>query len=369
MQSHLIRIFTSLLRPLRAKAPLGLLLIGVLCCPTFGQGARAPAVQPVNPQPPGPDIEELELAAIQAAASSGDVNALRSYLGNADIAVQTAAFDALAAQDTAQAVKDLLDVVNDTSAPGRVQALQMLDATPLADDQTVMNNLRGATGGPDTAMSTYAADALARREHPDEGQVLNSSPGEQFSAEKSTPSEPAPTADTAAPGEDKQLDSASSSHNPGVSEGDAAKDAGQENKVPIDEMAARFRDRSLPAAERLQALQKIDASNGDEWQVTAVLREAMSDTEPTLRAFAVQALAKRATTGSVPATDAVREAVHSNDRAVRLLAVQSLGRTDGTLPLLQDAASDLDKEVRAAAESLLNSTGRDSSASTPAQQQ
>ena len=337
--------------------PLAIISAFLYCLPALAFQAApgrpsAPRVQPTGPATPGPDPEEAALAAIQAAAATGDITAVRPYLGNSDINIQAAAFDALVASNSSEAITDLLGVVNDAGAAGRLQALQILQNSALADDRTMSNALRGATGANDNAVSDYAAQELARRDAPDTTiPTLNATPGEQFSAEKADNQPPAP--EPAGDGSDAQSQQASAPNSDPASAEDTK--AAQDSKPAIDDLIARFRDTSLPAADRLQALQQIDGSNAEEWNIISVLREAITDAEPSLRAWAVQAAVRRGNAGSAPAMDAAREAMHSGDRSTRLLVVKSLGHTDAAMPLLREAAADSDKEVSAAATAVLDS--------------
>jgi HEAT repeat protein len=80
--------------------------------------------------------------------------------------VHAAAFDALAANDNAAAVENLLADINDVSQPGRLQALQILAQSSQADEQTVTTTLIDALNGADPTLSAYAARALAERGTP-----------------------------------------------------------------------------------------------------------------------------------------------------------------------------------------------------------
>src|SRR5260370_39092709 len=126
------------------------------------------------------DASQTEkLAAIEAAATSQDREALGKYMKDANATVQAAAFDALAAFDNLAAVENLMAEINDVSQPVRLQALQLLTESPHLDEQTVMTTLIDALNGADPSFSAYAAHALAERGTPEAtnalSEMLNSS--------------------------------------------------------------------------------------------------------------------------------------------------------------------------------------------------
>jgi hypothetical protein len=126
------------------------------------------------------DASQAEkLAAIEAAATSQDREALGKYMQDVNAAAQAAAFDALAAHDNSAAVENLMAEIKDVSQPVRLQALQLLTESPQADEQTVMTTLIDALNGADPLFSAYAAHALAERSTPEAmnalSEMLNSS--------------------------------------------------------------------------------------------------------------------------------------------------------------------------------------------------
>src|SRR5262245_37805097 len=78
------------------------------------------------------DAEELavaqqtKLAAVSTSGVVGDAETLRSFLRDRDPIVGAAAFYALNARGKLAAVQALLVVINDTTEPVRLQALQLL---------------------------------------------------------------------------------------------------------------------------------------------------------------------------------------------------------------------------------------------------
>lgn len=130
-----------------------------------GLGALSESLPGTGPQLD--DSQTEKLAAVEAAAAIQDREALGKYMQDANVAVQAAAFDALAAHDNPVAVESLLAEINDPSQLVRLQALQLLTQSPQADEQTVMSTLIDALNGTDSSLSAYAAQALAQRGSPE----------------------------------------------------------------------------------------------------------------------------------------------------------------------------------------------------------
>lgn len=142
------------------------------------QDAEAPGLEASSEGFPGSDAQldasqTEKLAAIEAAAASQDLEALGEYMKDGDAAARAASFDALAAHDNAAAVESLLARTKDESEPFRLQALQLLAASPQVDEQTVMTTLIDALNGADTSFSAYAAQALAERGTPEAMNALS----------------------------------------------------------------------------------------------------------------------------------------------------------------------------------------------------
>lgn len=106
---------------------------------------------------------ETKLAAVEDAAQDGNWEALRTFVRDADSAVQRAAFEALSARDEAAALEDLLTIIHDTSDPTRLQTLELLNSAPQIDDQTARSALRSVISDPDPLVREYATAALAVR--------------------------------------------------------------------------------------------------------------------------------------------------------------------------------------------------------------
>lgn len=117
--------------------------------------------QASNPPQADATPQESQLAAVETAAASDDVQTLRNALLNVDPAVQATAFQSLSDESPATAVDDLLASIQDTNQPTRLQSLQLLVQSGTADDQTVMAVLGDALKDPDPAFVAYAVQQLA----------------------------------------------------------------------------------------------------------------------------------------------------------------------------------------------------------------
>ena len=122
---------------------------------------------------PAQNADAIGLEDIEAAAASGDREALTKYMQDADAAVQAAAFDALAAHDHPAALESLVAEIKDVSQPFGLQALQLLTRSPQADEQLVMTTLVDALNGADASFTAYAAKALAERGTPEAMNALS----------------------------------------------------------------------------------------------------------------------------------------------------------------------------------------------------
>ena len=209
-----------------------------------------------------PELLETKLAAIDAASVRNDVVALRGYLKDLDAQVQSSAFEALAARNTASAIQDLVQLFNDAHYPGRSQVLQILDESVLVESERMMALLRNATHDPDPIVSDYALQAIANRT----GVVQSggTSPG-------------------------------AADDSPETFESMAARDT----PVAIQGLILRIRDKTK--LNRLQDLRLLDeAPQVDEATVIDVLREVSHDDNPAIRDFAAEALARRSEPGRQP---------------------------------------------------------------------
>lgn len=105
---------------------------------------------------------------------------------------------------------------------------------------------------------------------------------------------------------------------------------------------------------RLRALQFLDQDGRiDPAASLAALRNALNDSDPTLRDYAIQALGRRE--GS-EAIDTLRQLFNEGDTSVRLSIVESVGQRDDARSLLQQASGDPDQAVSSLANELLGNT-------------
>ncbi|HMD98669.1 MAG TPA: HEAT repeat domain-containing protein [Terriglobia bacterium] len=108
--------------------------------------------------------QEAKLKAIHEANKAGDRDTLRKYLQDADPVVQSAAFDALALQDKDAAISGILaSVRSGTDTMTRLQSLQLLDQSGVADESTMVSALHDVLRDSDPSLSAYAIQSLAGR--------------------------------------------------------------------------------------------------------------------------------------------------------------------------------------------------------------
>jgi hypothetical protein len=126
--------------------------------------------------------------------------------------------------------------------------------------------------------------------------------------------------------------------------------AKQDKSVAVEGLLSEINDTSQPT--RLQALQLlVQSADAGEETVKASLLNALKDSDPSFRAFAVQALSSR---GDSDAINALKEAFPGSDASVRVMILESLAHTNAGPPLLQQALSDPDETVSKAAAALLH---------------
>ncbi len=113
------------------------------------------------------DDQEKRLTALHAAAARGDLEALRQAILDPDQTVQATGFEILAEKDLQGAVEALVSATKSDQPASRLQALQLLDQTDEADEETILTTLRDALGDKDGAVKEYAVTALAGRGGPE----------------------------------------------------------------------------------------------------------------------------------------------------------------------------------------------------------
>jgi HEAT repeat protein len=133
----------------------------------------APNLQavPAATDPSQPDNNEQErLEALAGSAQTGDEQALRKALLDPDPIVQERALALLAEANREGAVAHLLDMTKSGQPETRIQALQLLHESELADEPAVVSSLGAALADED--LKPYAIEALAKRGGPEAMEYL-----------------------------------------------------------------------------------------------------------------------------------------------------------------------------------------------------
>ncbi len=108
------------------------------------------------------DTEDLKLKEIEDAVKQRDRHTLRRLIHDNDPTVQAAAFDALAGEDKDMAVSTLVASARGNSdAVARLQSLQLLERSGVAEEQLLVSTLRDALQDPDPSISASAIQSLA----------------------------------------------------------------------------------------------------------------------------------------------------------------------------------------------------------------
>jgi len=303
--------------------------------PTETAGPQHPAgATPTDPSlSPLLADHEAKLAAIAAAARTANLQAMRLYLNDTDPVIEEAAFEALVANDARSAVQYLLSIIRDTGQLTRRQSLEILANSSWGHEGLIVAALRSSAGDQDPLVRQYAIEALALLDDeapsgnvpvgPSQGpftssggqaniadqQALFMSSGAQADiggpqpTTQATGTPPAWTlADTdtklaavdkaAQDGDQEALRTYVRDSDPAVQR--AAFDAlfAQAEIVAVQDLLSIIRDSSQAA--RLQTLELLNtAPQIDDQTVRAALRDAVSDPDPLVRAYAAQALAVR----------------------------------------------------------------------------
>lgn len=111
----------------------------------------------------GQTDQQKQLGALQSAATQGDEETLRKAILDPDPLVQGTALEALAQKDRQGAIDILLSAAKSDQSGQRLEALQRLDQSGLADQATVLPLLREALGDQDPSIRGYAVQSLAAR--------------------------------------------------------------------------------------------------------------------------------------------------------------------------------------------------------------
>jgi HEAT repeat protein len=116
---------------------------------------------------PGVELLSKQQARLETIAGTrgfADEATLRRLLRDRDPAIARAAFDALQGRDDATARQALRAVIDDTTEPTRLRALQLLVEAADPDDSTAMDVLRAALRDPDAAFVVQAVRTLDARD-------------------------------------------------------------------------------------------------------------------------------------------------------------------------------------------------------------
>jgi hypothetical protein len=102
---------------------------------------------------------------------------------------------------------------------------------------------------------------------------------------------------------------------------------------------------------RFQALNLLyQTGQADERTILSALSEALADADTNVKGYAIQALAER---GGPDALEPLRQVLHDPDPAIRMRVIEHVMPEEQGLALLQEALSDEDETLRSAAASKL----------------
>lgn len=116
----------------------------------------APPGAGANPQPP----QDKQAADVAALAKQGDKEGLRKAMLDGDPRIAAMAFEALVQQDPAAALDALVKTAKSDQPGVRLEGLQRLDQSGLADEATMLSMLHDAMSDPDRQVKAYAIRAL-----------------------------------------------------------------------------------------------------------------------------------------------------------------------------------------------------------------
>jgi hypothetical protein len=122
--------------------------------------------------------QDKALAAVEAAAAKGDLEALSKAVQSSDPAVQSQAFEELTRLNPQAALDALSNALKSDEPAQRLQALQILDQADQADNDTVVSAMSQALNADDPSIKDYAIQALARRGGSQEMDLLRQAMGD-----------------------------------------------------------------------------------------------------------------------------------------------------------------------------------------------
>ena len=122
--------------------------------------------------------QEKAMAAVEAAAAKGDLEALSKAVLSSDPAVQSQAFEELSKLNPQAALDAISNALKSDEPAERLQALQLLDQSEQADNDVVVSAMGQALNADDTSIKDYAIQALARRGGSQEMDLLRQAMGD-----------------------------------------------------------------------------------------------------------------------------------------------------------------------------------------------
>jgi HEAT repeat protein len=122
--------------------------------------------------------QDKALAAVEAAAAKGDLEALSKAVQSSDPAVQSQAFEELSKLNPQAALDALSNALRSDEPAQRLQALQLLDQSDQADNDTIVSAMGQALNADDPSIKDYAIQALARRGGSQEMDLLRQAMGD-----------------------------------------------------------------------------------------------------------------------------------------------------------------------------------------------
>ena len=122
--------------------------------------------------------QDKALAAVEAAAAKGDLEALSKAVQSSDPAVQSQAFAEMSRLNPQAALDALSNALKSDEPALRLQALQILDQADQADNDTIVSAMGQALNADDPSIKDYAIQALARRGGSQEMDLLRQAMGD-----------------------------------------------------------------------------------------------------------------------------------------------------------------------------------------------
>jgi hypothetical protein len=142
------------------------------------QKVRAPAARGRAGSEEETSEQDKALAAVEAAAAKGDMDALAKAVQSSDPAVQSQAFEEMSKLNPQAALDALSNALKSDEPAQRLQALQLLDQSDQADNETIVSAMGQALNADDPSIKDYAIQALARRGGSEEMDLLRQAMGD-----------------------------------------------------------------------------------------------------------------------------------------------------------------------------------------------